>query len=517
MAGRGKDDVLAQEAGSLTGRAASLFVAKGFAFALAFALPLLLVRRLSVEEFGAYKQIFLVVGSALVVVPLGFGMSAFYFLPRERDPERRAQVVLNVVLFMLATSGLVAAAFVARPTLLANLFDDASLAAYAPLVGLVVLLWVVGSFLEFATLANGESRLATLFIVASQLTKTALLLAAALAYGTVRSLVWAAAAQGAVQTVVLLVYLRSRFGRFWRRFSWSLARAQLAYALPFGVAAVVLQVQLDLPQYFVSRAFGAAVYAVYAVGCFNLPIVTILAESAGSVMIPRVSEMQALGQRREIAEAIARMMRKLAAGYFGIFAFLLVFGREFIELLFTDRYLGAWPVFAVNLLLIPLGLLTSGCDPVLRAYAEYRYFFLRVRVAVVVALFAALWLWTGRLGPVGTIGIVVVANAVERLATTSKVWRILGLGARDVALFAGVGRLAVAAAAAGLVAAVARAGVAGAPPVVLLASGAVVFGIVYAAAIALANVPTRQEYASLHEHAARLRRLISRTAAERSA
>src|SRR6185369_8039099 len=133
-----------RESGSLTGRAASLFVAKAIAFALAFALPLLLVRRLSVEEFGAYKQLFLVVGSALVVVPLGFGMSAFYFLPRERDPERRAQVVFNVVLFMLATSGLAAAALFAFPSLLGDLFGDASLAAYAPLVGLVVVLWVVG-------------------------------------------------------------------------------------------------------------------------------------------------------------------------------------------------------------------------------------------------------------------------------------------------------------------------------------------------------------------------------------
>ena len=96
-------------------------------------------------------------------------------------------------------------------------------------------------------------------------------------------------------------------------------------------------------------------------------------------------------------------------------------------------------------------------------------------------------------------------------------WRILGLGRRDAALFSGVGRLAGAAVAAGIVAAMARAGIAGAPPALTLASGAVIFGIVYAAAIAFANVPTRQEYASLQQHAARLRRLVSRTAAERSA
>ena len=509
-------DAIQRDGGSLTFRAAQLFAAKAVAFALAFALPLLLVRRLSMEEFGIYKQLFLVVGSALVVVPLGFGMSAFYFLPRERDPKRRAQVVFNVVLFTLVTSGLVCAALVAWPSLLGGLFDEPALAAYAPALGAVVVLWVVGSFLEFATLANDESRLATRLIVASQLTKTGLLFAAALVDGSVGALVWAALAQGAIQTGVLLLYLRSRFGAFWRSFSWDLARAQLAYALPFGIAAVVMQVQLDLPQYFVSREFGAAVFAVYAIGCFNIPLVTILAESAGSVMIPRISELQSQGRLREIAEATARMMRKLAVAYFGIFAYLLVFGREFIELLFTERYLGAWPVFAVNLLLIPLALLTSGCDPVLRAFAEHRFFFLKVRVALVAALVAALWLWTARAGLVGTIAVVVAAAAVERVMTAAKVWRILGLRAGDAALFGPIGRIGAAAAAAALVAVAARAGLGDVPPVAVLAAGALVFGAAYALALVVAGVPTRAEYASVQDRILRLRRLVSRPAAERT-
>ena len=51
---------------SLTVRALWLLVAKILAFALSIALPLLLVRRLSQQEFGLYKQAFLVVGTALV-------------------------------------------------------------------------------------------------------------------------------------------------------------------------------------------------------------------------------------------------------------------------------------------------------------------------------------------------------------------------------------------------------------------------------------------------------------------
>src|SRR5205085_6636537 len=86
-----------QDSSSLTTRAAWLMLARTLAFALSFALPLLLVRRLSQTDLGLYRQVFLVVASATNILPLGFHMSAFYFLPRER--ERQGQIVLNITLF----------------------------------------------------------------------------------------------------------------------------------------------------------------------------------------------------------------------------------------------------------------------------------------------------------------------------------------------------------------------------------------------------------------------------------
>src|SRR2546429_8408417 len=81
---------------SLTARAFWLIFAKTLAFGFGFVLPLLLVRRLSQTEFGLYKQAFLVVGTASGILPLSFSMSAFYFLPRER--ERRGAGVFHILL-----------------------------------------------------------------------------------------------------------------------------------------------------------------------------------------------------------------------------------------------------------------------------------------------------------------------------------------------------------------------------------------------------------------------------------
>src|SRR4030095_5020209 len=85
-----------QDSSSLTIRTAWLMIAKTVGYAFSIALPLILVRRLDQNEFGLYKQVFLIVSSAVLVLPFGFHMSAYYYLPRER--ERKGQIVLNILL-----------------------------------------------------------------------------------------------------------------------------------------------------------------------------------------------------------------------------------------------------------------------------------------------------------------------------------------------------------------------------------------------------------------------------------
>ncbi len=485
-------EVLRKES-SLTTRAAWIVSARTVAFILSFALPLLLVRRLDQTAFGLYKQVFLVVGTAVNVLPLGFHMSAFYFLPRE--PERRGAVVFNILLFHLVAGGAACLAFVLRPGLLGWLFPGSSeLVAYAPALGLLLLLWVVSSFLEGIAMANQDTKTATLFIVSMQLARTLLLLLAALVFASVPSLIYAAIIQGALQMVVLLVYLSLRFEGFGRGLDWSLMRAQLAYALPLGAAGFLYTMQMDLHNYFVSNRFDAAAFAIYAVGCFNLPLIHILSDSVGSVMIPRVAELQKRGERREIVVLISRMMRKLAAAYFAIYAFLFVMGREFIVVLFRAQYLPSWPVFAINLAMIPLGIIASAYDPVVRAYPEQRFFLLRVRAVLLGALSVALWFWTERIGLVGVISCVVATNLVERAVIAVRCGKVLGATRREIFLFKDVGKLACAALCAALATAFLRPFVVEAmPPFFALAVCGVWFMLIYLGAILLLGIVSPDE------------------------
>lgn len=498
---------------SLTGHALWILFAKTLAFLFSFALPLLLVRRLDQHQFGLYKQVFLVVADAVSLLPLGFAMSAFYFLPRE--PDRRPHVALNILLFNACVGVSACALLYLRPQLLAALFKSSELTAYAPSVGVVIMLWIIASFLEFIAIAHQEPRLATVFIVVAQLTKTTLLLSAALLFSNVQSLVYAAAIQGALQTIVLLCYLRSRFPGFARSFEWAMLRRQLAYALPLGFAAMLYVVQIELHNYVVSYRFGATAFAIYALGCFDVPLVSILSESVGSVMIPRVSYLQHRGEHHEILAVTARAMRKLAAVFLPLYVLMIVVRHEFIVFLFTERYSESVPIFAINLTLLPFSIFVL--DPVMRAYAEHRYFLLKVRPFLIALLFFALWYATKHYGLVAAVSVMVGITVLERLITAFKVARIVGVRRADFALFKDIGKLAASSLIAGLAASLARAALLGAHPFIILAATGTCFALVYLAAVHLLDIPERDERQTIRELLTRLpRRVFLKRAADHS-
>lgn len=458
--------------GALARDTSWLVAAKAAALGVSFLLPLVLVRMLTQTEFGLYKQIFLLVGTATGFLPLGFAMSAFYFLPRVG--QRGGAVALNIVLVHAVVGGLMAAALVVGPTLLATIFDEPALVAHSRPVAAVLFLSVASSFLDPVAMASGRVRQAALFIVLTYLSKTAMLSAAAITYGSVRAVLVASAVHGLLQLIMLMGFLRSAFGAFWKRPDFSMLRAQIAYAVPLGLAGWLYWFQMEAHQYVVARMFGPATYALYAVGCFSLPLTAVIGESVGSVVIQRVSRLHSQARRADIVEVLARAMRGLAVLYMPLYALFLVTGPDLIAFIFTEQYRASWPIFAVNLTLMPLAILAIASDAVVRSYLECRRFLVNARILLVAALLAALWFVTPRYGPLGAITVVVGINAVERLIVAGRVAKALELGRRDASAFKSLRAVTGAAFAAGVVTAAVRGAMSDGPPaVVLLVCGAV--------------------------------------------
>jgi O-antigen/teichoic acid export membrane protein len=454
--------------------------AKIAAFAVNIALPLLLVRRLSQEEFGLYKQAFLIVGTMTSALPLSFSMSALYFMPRE--PDRESEFAANVALVHLVLGAGAALTVLTCPALVAWMAGTSALGSFIGVLSLVIFLWVFSTFLETVMLAKRDYAQARLFVLVAPIVRSALLVGAVIGWGSLRAVLEAAALFGLLQSIAAFVYLQARFPSFPFAFRWETMAAQFSYALPLAAAGALWVIMTDLHAYWVSSHFGPAAFALYSVGCFELPLIPILAESLAGVVIPRWSELARGGLDRQVVAGTLVILRSLAFVHFAAYAFLIACGREVLAVLFTDAYASSWPIFAVNLTLLPFGALIF--DPIVRAYPEYRYYLLRLRVLFIVLLVILLYFGARHFGMIGAVSAMVAATLGERLVLIARMARGLGLSDEDKETLREVAKIALAAAVAGVAAATLEVTLRARPPLLVLAACAPTFAAIYALTIA---------------------------------
>lgn len=459
----------------LTRRAALLVVAKVAGYALTLPLPIILVRLLSQSDFGLYKQAFQLVTTLVALLGLQFSVSIYYFMPRH--PDKKPQVIMNVLIFYGLLGGLMALFFAIFPRWITPIYKTDDLVPLVPFLGVAMLLWMMSSLLEVVAIAEGEVRSASIFAIVLQLTKSALLVAAGLIFRSTYAIVIAAVVQGALHCGMLFFYLKKRYGHFWRSFDFALFKAQIGNALPFGLGALAFGTQADLHSYFVSHYFDPALFAIYSVGCFDIPLLGMLYESVVSVLLPEVARLQVRNDNEGIVSLWATAIRKLAFFYVPTYVLLFVMREEVITFLFTKQYKESAVIFAINLLLLPLYL--SVYTSFMRAFNDLRYF--RLKLSIVMIPVTCVLLYTGirTAGLVGAISAAVIAQALDVAVMVTKIARRLGVQPREISRLAPVAKTVSASTVAGIAAYVAKTALGDVYVLIVLAVCASVFAVVF--------------------------------------
>ncbi len=339
------------------------------AFAITFLMPVLLVRLFSQTEFGTYKQFFLVT-STPYLIGCAFSESLFYFLPK--DPARSARYLLNSMVMLMAIGTTCAIAMILNASAIARLMSNPALERYVPMMGLYLLLMMVGTVLEITMISRKRYTLAASTYVVSDLFRAAFLVIPAL---ITRSLGWAlmgSVSFFAMRVCAVFAYCRWEFGSR-LRLDKQLMREQWAYTIPYMLAIIAHIAQQNYHQYAVAFHFDPAIFAIYSVGCLQIPLVDFLSTPTSNVMMVRMSENLRDKHIDRLAPIWHDTTRKLAFLFFPFVGLLIVNAYPIITLLFTKAYVASVPIFMVWSLSILFA--TFQTDGVLRVFAEIRYLF----------------------------------------------------------------------------------------------------------------------------------------------
>jgi O-antigen/teichoic acid export membrane protein len=440
--------------------------------AIAFAIPLVLARTFDQAEFGTYKQLFLIYATLFGLAQLGMAESLYYFVPRDAAKAGRHAANAITALAIIGL-GCVAALFALRFEISEWLSNPALSTHLVPL-GWFLALMLTSAVFEIVLISRQKPAMAATAYALSDLARAAcFVIPAALAYG-LRGVMAGAVLFAATRAVITALALWREFGPDLRIDARVLAR-QLAYALPFALAVGIEVLHLNWHQYAVAARFDAATFAVYAVGCLQVPVVDLIVTSAVNVMMV---EMAAVKERHP---ATARWLwhdtiTRLGFMIFPLAAFLIVMAREIITVLFTSAYAGSVPIFMLWSLTMLASVLVV--DGVLRVFAQTKYLVAQnVAQLLLVAALAGPLLSMFGLG--GAVLATLVAAMAVKAAAVVRISRLMGLSLADALPWR---RLATAATCAGVAAlpTIALARNAQLPPLAALPIAALVYTAAYA-------------------------------------
>ncbi|HEX9102013.1 MAG TPA: oligosaccharide flippase family protein, partial [Polyangia bacterium] len=409
--------------------------------ALTFGLPLVLARLLAPDEFGTYKQFFLIFSTVILTCQLGLTSSLYYFLPRG-GKERGAYVAQAFV--SLAVLGVVVGVglWLATP-IIGSWLGDGSIAALRGPLAVFCSFMLAAVGLECAILSEGRVGKAAIAYVVTDAVRATALVAGAWWAGPM-GLYWAAAATAVLRFVALFFIVGARIVPFARP-RLALFKQQLAYALPFAGAMYLYVAQRYFSQYAVSASFDAATFALFAVASFHMPVVDIVFAPLSDVMVVHIGKALHGDRPKDVWAAWNDTVQKLASILLPAAACAWLFGPTLLPLLFTHKYDASVPLFLLVTFEMPLWILPL--DALLRAAGETRFLFALngARIALTAALVLG---GIHAFGLPGAIGGSIVSEALARVAMMARGRRFLGVGWARALDWAALGRTAAAAAAA---------------------------------------------------------------------
>jgi O-antigen/teichoic acid export membrane protein len=326
-------------------------------------LPLVIVRLLGKSEVGVLTSVLLIYTTIALVLATGFPTALMFHLPGRPLPERRALAMqtaralfaFGVIAALLITgSGLIG---IVAPGIVQRLAAEDSAAL---LNGGLSHLFLLAAFplgdlparmLPNLLVIENRTDTAARYAIASSVGNAVCVLLPASLGASVQTVLLSYSAFGVLQGLALLFFLRALYGGTERVSAPIPFRETVHFAAPLGLTDIVGMLNGRFDRYLISISFPLAAFAEYQVGAFQIPILSTVAYTVGTVYTPLLTQLFREGKAAEAIATWRASVDKVALIVVPISAVFVIAAEEFVELLFTPAYLAAAPVFRCYALL----------------------------------------------------------------------------------------------------------------------------------------------------------------------
>ncbi|MDT3336844.1 oligosaccharide flippase family protein [Shewanella sp. SP1S1-7] len=323
---------------------------------------IILARILSVDEFGMLRQLLLISQMIFAVIFAAIPVSALYYCSLQKENKCKKHVIVSHTKVCLSIGLLSSILIFLFKDTIALAFGGEYLSYYLISFSIYPLFHILYNFVPTALIALEEVRLIKWYCPIIAVINTVVVAVTALIYDF-ESVVYAYIISAALSFFIALavIYFVTKGHSVARdnvgivsyskiiKYSWFLALAS-------GIGIIASRYDHML----VSNELGASIFAIYAVGAFQLPIFSVIQTSVNSVIFSKMVQYHNNGDWEAFSQLWKSALNKIAMVCLPISALLVVFSEEFITILFGEVYVEAVWIFVAFSLLAPIRCVSFG-------------------------------------------------------------------------------------------------------------------------------------------------------------
>lgn len=340
-------------------------------------LGMILSRVLTVEDYGTYRQVWLLYYTVIPLFTLGISTSINYFIPGMEIKQQKTFIFQTFSgLFIL---GLLCAIFLYLSSGHFSVrFNNPVLAQLMKIFALVPLLTMPTSYYHNLYICLKKAVFAACILSSTTMLRFLVIIAAVLMEPSLEIIFKGLLCYYVAEFIVLTFFIFRPFKKIPLDMQHQNILEQLKFTVPIGMSTLVGTFSRQIDKLMISGYFTAREYAIYSNGATELPIARILNSAVMSVLMPELVNLYRRGEYERLIELWHRSIRKVSLIILPIMVFLFVFAREFLLFLYSEKYLESTGIFQVFLLTLPprvttFGsvLLAAGLSKVIMVYSVY--------------------------------------------------------------------------------------------------------------------------------------------------
>ena len=381
---------------------------------------MLLSRYRTLEEYGTYSQLLMVINLFTMLLTLGLPSSINFFLARADTPLERNRFISIYYIINTVIGLTVGTILLVGIPLIELYFNNSMISKFGYFLALYPWTKIIISSVDNLLIVQKQTKVLFVYGLLHSLSLV----------GTVLLIQWLDLGFYAYIPLNLAVEMLFSFiaiaiamkldGRIHFQIDWQQVKTILAFSVPLGLSVAITTLNAELDKFVIGRFFSTEQYAIYANAAKELPF-NFIGASITAVLLPVITRRI---KRGRMTEAVDLWKECIIVSFLinAFFAFgLFTYSKDAIVFLYSEKYAPGAAVFAIYSLLILFRSVNFGT--ILQCTSNTKYIMRSSAISLVLNLVlnVALYYVIGFEGPAVATVLTMLWNSLYLLRVTRRI------------------------------------------------------------------------------------------------